>query len=295
MSELEEVRLERSKGRAGGPGGPGRGGGFPWGWLAALVVIAAAAIAAWLLLGPEPGEEAPADAEPPAEEVTPAPEPGPEAAEEPAELPPLEASDELVRRLAQGLSRHPELGRWLATDDLVRRFVLLADNVAVGLLPREEVPIQPEGEFRVQEAEDGEVRRIAPESYERYDTAAAIFASLDTEGTIELYRRLNPLVDTAAQEHLGYGAERFDDTLRRAVLHLLETPVPTEPPAVQRRAVAFEYVDPRLEELSDAQKQLLRMGPQNQRAVQQKLRAVARELGVPEERIPDERTIEPQG
>ncbi|MFP3942162.1 MAG: DUF3014 domain-containing protein [Thermoanaerobaculia bacterium] len=292
MSELEEVRLERSRARGGGPGG---GGGFRWGWLVALVVIIAAAVAAWLLLSPELGEEAPADAEPPAEEVTPPPEPGPEAVEEPAELPPLEASDELVRRLAQGLSRHPELSRWLATDDLVQRFVLLADNLAVGLVPREEVPIRPEGEFRAQEAEDGGPRRIDPASYDRYDTAAAIFASLDTEGTVELYRRLQPLVDAAAQERLGYGAERFDETLRRAVLHLLETPVPTEPPAVQRRAVAFEYVDPRLEDLSDAQKQLLRMGPENQRAVQQKLRAMARELGLPDERIPDERTIEPQG
>ena len=295
MSELEEVRLERSRTRGGGPGGPGGGGGFRWGWLVALVVILAAAIAAWLLLEPRLREEEPVDVEPPPEEVTPPPERASPPAEEPVELPPLEASDELVRRLAQGLSRHPELGRWLATDDLVRRFVLLADNLAVGLVPRQEVPIQPEGEFRAQEAENGGPRRIDPASYDRYDTAAAIFASLDTEGTVELYRRLQPLVDTAAQEHLGYGSERFDETLRRAVLHLLETPVPTEPPAVQQRAVAFEYVDPRLEDLSDAQKQLLRMGPENQRAVQQKLRALARELGVPEERIPAERTIDPEG
>lgn len=290
MNELDEVRLERSRTRGRGPGG---GGGFRWGWLVALVVILAAAIGAWLLLEPRLREDEPVDAEAPAEEVTPPPEPP--SAEEPAELPPLEASDELVRRLAQDLSRHPELARWLATDDLVRRFVVLADNLAVGLVPREELPIRPEGEFRAQEAEDGGPRRIDPASYERYATAAAIFASLDTEGTVELYRRLQPLVDAAAQEHLGYGAERFDETLRRAALHLLEAPVPTEPPAVRQRAVAFEYVDPRLEDLSDAQKQLLRMGPENQRAVQRKLRALARELGVPEERIPDERTIEPEG
>lgn len=289
MSELDEVRLERSRSRSGGGGG-----GFRWGWLVAVVVIAAAAIAAWLLLGPElPEDEAP-DAEPPVEDVAPAPGPPSETVEEPEELPPLDASDELVRRLAQGLSRHPELSRWLATDELVRRFVLLADNVAVGLVPRDEVPVRPEGEFQVQEAEDGEVRRIDPESYERYDTAAAVFASLDTEGTIELYRRLGPLVDSASQEHLGYGSERFDETLRRATLHLLEVPVPTEPPAVLQRAVAYEYVDPRLEDLSDAQKQLLRMGPENQRVVQRKLRDLARELGVPDERIPQERTIDPE-
>lgn len=289
MSELDDVRLERPE---DGPGG-GPGGRSPWGWVVALlVVLAAGAGIAWYLLRgeeePEPriaGEEA--------APVEPAPEIVDPAEEEPLELPPLDASDEVVRRLVAGLSSQPVLASWLATEDLVERFVVAVDNVAVGVVPRKEVePLAPEGGFRATAAEGGGAR-VDPASWERYDPAAAVVASLDPPGTATLYRRLRPLVDEAARERLGYGAERFDQTLRRAILHLLETPVPDGPPALERETLSYRYADPRLEELSAAQKQLLRMGPENQRRVQAKLRALARELGVPAERIPRERVLAP--
>ena len=43
---------------------------------------------------------------------------------------------------------------------------------------------------------------------------------------------------------------------------------------------------PQLQELSAAQKQLLRMGPQNVRTVQSKLREIATALGIPASRLP---------
>lgn len=259
-----------------------------------VLVVAIAAVAWFLLRGRPAGEEvAPPVGEEPVP-VEPAPEAAvPEPAPEPLEIPPLDASDELVRRLAAGLSAHPALASWLASDELVRRFVVVVDNVAVGLVPRKEIPfLAPEGEFRAATSSAGPPR-VDPASYDRYDPAAAVVGSLDPEGTVDLYRRLRPLIDEAARERLGYGAGRFDETLRRAILHLLETPVPAGPPALETRALSHHYADPRLEELSDAQKQLLRMGPDNQRRVQAKLRQMARRLGVPEARIPAERRLGP--
>lgn len=298
MSEIDDVRLDGSE-AARDPDldrDPGwdphrdRRPGSPWVWIVALVAAAALAVAGWLWLRgrPETAPEAPAEDAAP---VLPPEAAAPAVDEEPLDLPPLAASDELVRRLVARLSESPALASWLAGEELVRRFVLVVDNVAVGVLPRKEVPsLAPEERFRAIEPEEGPAR-IDPASYRRYDPAAAVVASLDSRGTVELYRRLRPLIDEASRENLGYGAEVFDETLRRAILHLLEAPVPAAPPALERRLLSYHYADPRLEELTGAQKQLLRMGPENQRRVQAKLRQLARLLEVPEERIPPERVV----
>ena len=48
--------------------------------------------------------------------------------------------------------------------------------------------------------------------------------------------------------------------------------------ALEETVAAYQYADPELESLSAAQKQLLRMGPDNMRRIQTTLRALRREL-----------------
>ena len=55
---------------------------------------------------------------------------------------------------------------------------------------------------------------------------------------------------------------------------------------VREKIVTYLFVDPELEELSSAQKQLLRMGPRNVGLVQQKLRQIAMLLGLHPDRTP---------
>jgi len=51
--------------------------------------------------------------------------------------------------------------------------------------------------------------------------------------------------------------------------------------------VGYGYADPRLEELTAAQKHLLRTGPRNALVIQTSLRAIALALGIPPERLPN--------
>jgi hypothetical protein len=60
--------------------------------------------------------------------------------------------------------------------------------------------------------------------------------------------------------------------------------------ALKEGVISYYMVDEDLEGLSDAQKHLLRMGPQNIRKIQNKLREMAVALGVPENQLPN-----PQG
>ena len=199
------------------------------------------------------------------------------------DLPELDASDAFVRDVVAGLSSRPQLAEWLATDRLVRRFVGSVVQVAAGLSPRDELEfMEPEGSFAVREpGEPSAAAVVDPASYRRYDPVAATFVSLDTEGTAELYRRLRPLFREAYRD-LGFSEGSFDGVMARAFETLLAVPVPEGPiRVVPSGADAYEFRDPALEDLAPAQKHLLRMGPENVRRVQAKLRELAGALDLP--------------
>ena len=220
------------------------------------------------------------------QELAPAPPPVPpesgsgEPAEPEIEIPPLDASDSAIRKLAGALSSHPQLAVWLTPDDLARRFVAAVVNVANDESPRPNVGfLEPAGDFRVAER-DGKLI-VDPSAYARYNLITEVFLSLDTADSVRLYRRLKPLLDEAYQD-LGYPSGDFDRPLARAIDRVLATPVPDEPAAIRRRVTNYRFADPALEALGPVEKHLLRMGPSNARQVQGRLRGMRSALGLEE-------------
>lgn len=196
----------------------------------------------------------------------------------------MELSDDYIRTVTKEISTHPRLAAWLKTKNIVRKFAAAVDNIANGQSPRRQVDFfSPRGPFQV--TKRGERLVINPASYRRYDPVVDVFISLDTKGCVSLFRSLKPLFQEAYRE-LGYPTADFEDTLVRAILELLRTPIVENEIFVERAVVNYTIVDPVLEELSEAQKHLLRMGPDNVAAIQMKLREIALNLGVPEYRLP---------
>lgn len=240
-------------------------GFFAYRWLARETPAVAPA--------PELAEPIPEPASPDARAEEPS---APEAPLEP--LPSLDASDAWLRAEAAPLSTSPLFAGWLASGDLLRRFVASVDNVADGESPRAHLPfLAPREPFRVVTRAGRTV--TDPRSFARFDAVAEAVASLDAERCAALYRRAKPLLEEAFRA-LGPGDERFDDRLARGVRGLLETPVPAGDEELVRPKVFFEYADPELESLDPAQKHLLRMGPANVRRVQAKLRELTAALGI---------------
>lgn len=195
------------------------------------------------------------------------------------ELPSLDESDPLMRGLMSRFFSRPEPTSWLASPDLLRRFTAAVANVADGDSPQEHLgELAPAALFRVAERDDH--LYVDPASYRRYDLVADLFASLDTTMSVDVYATVRPLIDEAYAD-LGYADQSFGETLARAIRELLETPVVEGDVELTPRTIGYAYRDPQLEGLSSAQKQLLRMGPENVRKVQEKLREFAAALGIP--------------
>lgn len=277
MADIDNLRLSHGAEAAPPPPPQSR-----WLLIVAAVVLLLALAAVWFYLrrGPEAvvGETEQSLTRPEAEARPPA-EPGPGV-----DLPPLDDSDRLVRDLVRALSEHPIITAWLTTDQLLRNFVVVVHNIARGDTPSGHLnTIAPQGPFQIRQ--QGAVTYIDPRSYARFDPHAGAVSGLDARGTARLYATLKPRIDEAYREIAGADAD-FDRALQRAIVELLKTPAIEGDVAVMPSNVGYAYADPKLESLSHAQRQLLRMGPRNVRVVQEKLRAIARHLGMDEASLP---------
>jgi hypothetical protein len=246
--------------------------GFP-AILAVLAVLVVALLGVFFLLFRQPGRSAPTPALPPPA-VAQAPTPTPATT-----LPKLEDSDPFVRTLAGTLSANPELARWLAQTGLVRRLTAVVENVANGETPRPHLEfLAPKQRFKAARR-PGRAIVPDPEGFKGYDVVADVVGSVDANVAAAAYRTLAPLFDAAYAE-LGH-PDSFSKAIDRAIGALTTVPMLREDVELVPHAVGFRYTDPKLEGLSAAQKQFLRMGPRNVRIIQQKLREVQPELAAP--------------
>ena len=103
---------------------------------------------------------------------------------------------------------------------------------------------------------------------------------VDAVAAAKVLEDLGPLFDAALR---GLGEKRLSlrEAFPAAAGELLQTPVLEGDIVLKegKKGIVWIYAEERLESRSLAQKQLMRMGPKNQAAVQAKLRAVALALG----------------
>jgi hypothetical protein len=200
-------------------------------------------------------------------------------------LPPLDQTDQLVRDLVKQLSSHPSVVAWLTSDRLIRNFAAVVSNVAEGATPAVHLrPLQPQGAFKVTDR-GGRLLAIDSRSYDRYNAIATAAASIDPAAASKVYGTLKPRIEDAYRD-LGTGMT-LDRALEQAIVALLKTPVVADPIIVRPQGgVGYAFVDPALENLTPAQKHLLRTGSANVRTIQAWLRSVAVALGIPSERLP---------
>lgn len=256
-------------------------------WIGLIVILAVAAI--WFFTvstAPEPADEHPSVVDIPAESAAVESPPPPEhpigaaQPEEPPEvqeplpqpepLPPLDQSDPVIKaELVETLGEEP-VENWLVTDEFINRVVATIDSLTSRQVAPVVLPVKPpEGEFRVTGPEEN--LSIAEENFSRYDPYVSLFAEADPEQLADLYRQYYPLFQSA-YEDLGYPDGYLNDRLVDVIDHLLATPEPDAPPRLIKPEAVYLYADEGLESLTAGQKLLIRIGPENRRIVQERLR-----------------------
>lgn len=247
-----------------------------------VAVLAGAVGAYWWYFVREPQElslPAPvAPAAPPAQVAAspPAPPPAPAIAHplEPAAsavpLPALDESDGVAIQALTELIGAKPFADLFDSENLVRRIVVMVDNLPRAKLGRRMTPVKPApGAFRV--SGEGDTRAVAADNAGRYKAYVRLAEAVDTAKLVDVYRRLYPLFQRAYAE-LGNSDGYFNDRLVEVIDHLLATPTPPSPLRLVRPKIFYEFADSDLEARSSGQKILLRMGTQNAERIKAKLR-----------------------
>lgn len=224
-----------------------------------------------------PAVETPQPVEPPVVAAVPPPIQHPiEPVSVKEPLPEVENSDQLLSQALQPLMGS-DLWRFLFLPDMiVRHIVATVDN-----LPRSEVstkvwPVRSAGSWMQTENNGGELQ-IAASNAQRYAQYVELVQKIDVKKLADVYRQFYPLFQRAYVQ-LGYPEGYFNDRLVVAIDDLLAAPEPTESPSLVQNKVLYQYADPDLESRSAGQKVMLRIGPDNERIVKTKLRALRAEI-----------------
>jgi hypothetical protein len=248
-------------------------------WLAGIVVAVVAALGGWYWYSHRPApaaEPAPTVATPPGTAEPAISHPIPGDAADSAALPALNDSDQLAHDSLAGVIGRDRVDQFLIPQNIIRHLVVTVDN-----LPRKKVavdlrPVKPTAGSTAVSTE-GDITTLSAANYQRYAGLMRVVATTDPKALAVVYEHLYPLFQQS-YEDLGYPGKYFNDRLVEVIDNLLQTPEITTPVQLAQPKVFYEFADPELEARPAGQKLLIRMGPENARAIKAKLREFRAEI-----------------
>ncbi len=189
----------------------------------------------------------------------------------------LDESDAFVESLVNAVA--PEFIQWLVPDEQVRKAVTAIDMMAEGQYPRKyPVIVFPHTAFQVVSGGEGEedLKYANLANTNRADSLIAALKRVDPALLARYYRQWRPTLEQAYGE-LGK-TDRFSDRFETALDRLIAVESPPADAALVQPHVFYQYQDPELEQRSDLDKLVWRLGDENQRALQEFLRQFKQEL-----------------
>ncbi|MEX1826527.1 DUF3014 domain-containing protein [Luteibacter sp. CQ10] len=188
-----------------------------------------------------------------------------------AALPPLDQSDDAVLSALLAMSGDGALKSLLRPEAIVSRMVSTIDALPKQTIGMNVLPLRtPTGTFQVQSADGMFVE--SKKNYARYDTYMYVADRVPAKAAAAWYKRNYPLFQQAYRD-LGT-AGYFNDRLVEVIDHLLEAPEPKGALQLLPEKQGYVYSNPTYEQLSVGQKFMVRVGPENEAKLKEKLRAL---------------------
>ncbi|MEQ1485541.1 DUF3014 domain-containing protein [Methyloglobulus sp.] len=190
--------------------------------------------------------------------------------------PDLLSSDGYVRQEIVNIS--PGLSEWFSADQLLRRYVVIANDFAQGSRISKHMSILRFNEPFVVEQQGENGLYISPKSFTRYNKLAQTVQAINTKAAVAVYQKFRPLMLQVFAEFSYPKDFTLETIIKKAAGEIIAAPVIEGQISLIRPSVLYKFADPKLEALNDVQKQMIRMGPENTKIIQNKCREFLVEL-----------------
>ena len=190
-------------------------------------------------------------------------------------LPNLDSSDEFARNIM--LQSSPGLAPWLQNGQIIKSYLQIINDFSQGLrLAKHMEFLKPDTPFEVESYQDHIV--IAEQSYRRYNKLAQAINAIDASRMWANYRKMKPLIDQVYSTFSYPPEYSLDDLFVKAAAEILAAPLIEPPLVVVKKGERYQYADQQLEAWNSVKKKMLRMGPENTRIIQSKIRLLVEEM-----------------
>ena len=178
--------------------------------------------------------------------------------------------------VSTSFSDSPVWAQLLAQTTPVTRIVKAIDAVANGQRPVDALDfLHVDTAFQAQKNANGNWVATA-ETYARYQSAVDFLVGTPTEDIAKWFELAEPVLQQSCRQ-LGYQDKSIRDLIGEAIQTILDVPqFATDPVLVPTgTSGTYHFVDPVFEQLNDAQKLFVRLGPENCAKIQAKCRSIA--------------------
>ena len=186
-----------------------------------------------------------------------------------AELLTLENSDESFQTAIKRASEN--LRKWFLAKNVIKKFIVIINDLSQNqILYKHRTFLKPPGKITVKI--DAKGLYLAKQSYSRYNPLATAIEAIDVQTGLDLYIVFKPLFEKVYKEFSYPAQYRLDDIFLKAAANVIDAPIVTSRIALVKHTISYKYADKKLESLNDVEKLMIRMGPENTKKIQAKLR-----------------------
>jgi len=190
-------------------------------------------------------------------------------------LPALEQSDDVFRRELSLVSAN--LSRWFGGSDVIKKYLVIVNDLSQKqILFKHRIFLKTPGKIVV--GEDKQGLYLSEDSYQRYNIFVNAITAIDADKGLQLFLAFKPLFEQVYKEFAYPSDYQLQDLFLKAAANVIEAPIINGRIDLVQHSVRYKFSDKKLESLSDVEKQMIRMGPENTKKIQAKLRELVQLL-----------------